>query len=131
MSKKEKLKIDRPLTEVELQLMNVIWSLGPCTVKEVQIEINKERELAYTSIATIMKILENKGILKNTKNDKAHIYTSLVDKVEYEAHSLEHLAENLFHGDSSMMVMRLLDNSNFSQKDLKAIREVLNTRLTK
>ena len=131
MSKKEKLKIDKPLTEVELQLMNVIWSLGPCTVKEVQTEINKERELAYTSIATIMKILETKGILKNTKDDKAHIYTSLVDKVEYEAHSLEHLAENLFHGDSSMMVMRLLDNSNFSQKDLEAIREVLNTRLTK
>jgi predicted transcriptional regulator len=129
---KEKIKkIERPMTEVELQLMNVIWSLGTCTVKEVLTEISKERELAYTSIATIMKILESKGFLKSTKTDKAHTYTTLIPKESYEAQSLEHMAENLFQGDSSMMVMRLLDNSNLSQKDLEDIREVLNTRLKK
>jgi predicted transcriptional regulator len=131
MSKKEKVKIEKPLTEVELQLMNVIWSLQHCTVKEVQIEISKERELAYTSVATIMKILESKGIVKSVKSDKAHLYSPLISKENYEKQSLEHLAENLFQGDSSMMVMRLLDHSNLSQKDLEAIREVLNSRLTK
>jgi predicted transcriptional regulator len=131
MNENEITKIDKPLTEVELQLMNVIWSLEVCTVKEVQTEISKDRELAYTSVATIMKILESKGILKSEKSDKAHIYSPLISKENYETQSLEHLAENLFHGDSSMMVMRLLDNSNLSQKELEAIREVLNSRLTK
>ena len=131
MSAKEKMKIEKPLTEVELQLMNVIWLLGTCTVKEVQTEIFKERELAYTSVATIMKILESKGIVKSEKTDKAHVYTTLISKENYEKQSLEHLAENLFQGDSSMMVMRLLDNSNISQKELDAIREVLNSRLEK
>ena len=131
MLKKEKIKIEKPLTEVELQLMNIIWSLKECTVKDVQTEISKDRELAYTSVATIMKILESKGILKSSKNDKAHIYTSRISKEYYEKHSLEHLAENLFQGDSSMMVMRLLDNSNFSQKDLQAIKEVLQSRILK
>ena len=131
MSAKEKMKIEKPLTEVELQLMNVIWLLGTCTVKEVQTEIFKERELAYTSVATIMKILESKGIVKSEKTDKAHVYTTLISKENYEKQSLEHLAENLFQGDSSMMVMRLLDNSNISQKELEAIREVLNSRLEK
>ena len=131
MSAKEKMKIEKPLTEVELQLMNVIWLLGTCTVKEVQTEIFKERELAYTSVATIMKILESKGIVKSEKTDKAHVYTTLISKENYEKQSLEHLAENLFQGDSSMIVMRLLDNSNISQKELEAIREVLNSRLEK
>lgn len=131
MPEKEKKKIEKPLTEVELQIMNVIWSLNECTVKEVQTEISRERELAYTSVATMMKILESKGILKSVKTDKAHVYTSLISKENYEKQSLEHLADNLFHGDSSMMVMRLLDNSNLSQKDLQAIKEVLNSRLTK
>lgn len=131
MPKKEKLKIDKPLTEVELQLMNVIWSLNECTVKEVQTEISKERELAYTSVATMMKILESKGIIKSSKTDKAHMYASLISKENYEKQSLEHLADNLFHGDSSMMVMRLLDNSNLSKQELEAIREVLNSRISK
>jgi predicted transcriptional regulator len=131
MSAKEKLKIEKPLTEVELQLMNVIWMLNECTVKEVQIEISKERELAYTSVATMMKILESKGIIKSAKSDKAHIYSPLISKENYEKQSLNHLADNLFHGDSSMMVMRLLDNKNLSQADLEAIRVVLNSRLTK
>lgn len=129
MTNKTKPKIEKPLTEVELQLMNVIWALGSCTVKDVQIEISKDRESAYTSIATIMKILETKGIIKSTKNDKAHIYTSLITKESYEAQSLEHLSENLFQGDSSMMVMRLLNDSNLSKKDLMAIRKVLDSRL--
>ena len=125
----KKIKIDKPLTEVELQLMNVVWSLGSCTIKEVQNEINKNRELAYTSIATIMKILETKGIIKSIKDDKAHIYSSLISKEVYEAQSLEHLAQNLFHNDPSMMVMRLLNDSNISKKDLEAIRKVLDTRI--
>ncbi len=125
----KKMKLEKPLTEVELELMNVIWNINPCTVKDVQNELNKDRDLAYTSIATIMKILETKGILKSIKSDKAHIYSPLISKADYEAQSLEHLAENLFQGDPSMMVMRLLNDSNLTKKDLEAIKKVLDTRL--
>jgi len=124
------LKLEKPLTEVELQLMNVIWALGTCTVKEVQTQLSKDRDLAYTSIATIMKILETKGIVKSAKSDKAHVYRPLITKESYEAQTLEHLAENLFQGDPSMMVMRLLNDSNLSKQDLEAIRKVLDSRLS-
>jgi len=76
-----------------------------------------------------MKILETKGILKSIKNDKAHIYSSLISKEAYETQSLDHLAENLFYGDPSMMVMRLLNDANISKKDLEAIRKFLDTRI--
>jgi predicted transcriptional regulator len=127
---KRKIKIDKPLTEAELPLMTAVWALGPCTVKDVQTEVAKEKELAYTSVATIMKILETKGYLKSFKTDKAHTYEALITKDDYEAQSLGHLADNLFAGDHSMMVMRLLNDSHLSKKDLEAIRTVLNSRLS-
>src|SRR4051812_8196031 len=108
MSQTKKQKLEKPLTEVELQVMNAVWVLGACTVKDVQLEISKSRELAYTSIATMMKILEQKKAVKSTKTDKAHIYTALISKEDYETSSLRHLTENLFEGDPTSMVMRLI-----------------------
>ncbi len=129
MSEKRKTKIDKPLTEAELPLMNTIWNLGPCTVKDVLTEVSKEKELAYTSVATIMKILETKGFLKSFKSDKAHTYEALISREEYGSQSLNHLADNIFDGDRSMMVMRLLEAGDLSKKDLEVIRKALNSRL--
>ncbi len=123
-----KKKIERSLTEAELPLMNAVWELGTCTVKDVQTRVASEKELAYTSVATIMKILETKGFLKSFKSDKAHVYEAIISREEYGAHSLDHLADNVFEGDHSQMVMRLLDIANLSQKDLDAIRKALNSR---
>jgi predicted transcriptional regulator len=128
MSEKRKKIIEKPLTEAELPLMNAIWNLGSCTVKDVLAEISKEKELAYTSVATIMKILETKGFLKSSKSDKAHTYDALITREEYGAQSLDHLADNIFDGDRSLMVMRLLGTGNLSKKDLEIIRKVLNSR---
>lgn len=125
---RSKLKLEKPLTEVELQLMNAIWKLGDCTVKEVQQEIAKTRELAYTSIATMMKILEQKGVVKSTKADKAHLYSAVVLKSEYETSSLDHLAKNLFEGDPTSMVMKLLSDSKLSKDEIAAIKKILDQR---
>lgn len=130
MKEKRKFKIEKPLTEAELPLMTAIWTLGSCTVKDVQTEAAKEKELAYTSVATFMKILETKGYIKSFKSDKAHTYEALITREEYEEQSLGLLAENLFDGDHSMMVMRLINDSHLSKKDLEAIRKVLNSRLS-
>jgi predicted transcriptional regulator len=128
MSSRKKIKIEKPLTEVELQLMNAIWTIGDCTVKEVQQEISKTRDLAYTSVATIMKILEQKGILKSMKTDKAHLYSALISKADYETSSLRHLAENLFEGNPTSMVMRLLSDANLSKEELSSIQKILDQR---
>ena len=117
------------LTEVELELMNVVWKLGECTVKVVQSALAPERELAYTSVATMMKILEGKGVVKSRKTERAHLFRPLVERSEYEARSLEYLATNLFEGNPGSMVMRLISEADLSAEELKAIRAVLNERL--
>ena len=129
MAPRKKTRIEKPLTEVELQLMNIIWDLGDCTVKDVQQTLSAERALAYTSVATIMKILEQKGFVESTKNDRVHTYQPLMTRDSYERSSLKHLAHNVFQGDSSSMVMRLLTDSRLSQEELLAIRKILNERL--
>ena len=129
MAQKKRTKLEKVFTEVELELMNAIWDLGECTVKDVQEALPKDRELAYTSVATMMKILEQKGALKSEKKDRAHTYNALVNRAEYEGISLEHLKTNVFGGNPTSMVMRLLDNSDLSQKEIETIRGLLNERL--
>jgi len=129
MTKRNPPKLEKPLTEVELELMHLVWNLGECTVKEVQTALSADRNLAYTSVATIMKILEQKGVLASSKSDRAHTYRPLISRADYEAASLKHLAQNLFQGSPSSMVMRLLDESKLSADELRAIRKLVDERM--
>ena len=131
MSLKKTPAHDRLLTEVELEIMNVIWDGAECTVRDVHEALAKNRPVAYTSVATIMKILEQKNILISKKGDKAHSYFPKVPRTEYEATSLRHLARDVFRGDPTSMMMRLLDESELSTDELKVIRTLLNERLGK
>ena len=129
MTLKKRLKLEKLFTEVELEIMNAIWSLGECTVKEVQESLPAERDLAYTSVATMMKILEQKGALMSEKKDRAHTYKPLISKSEYESMTLQHLKTNVFGGDPTSMVMKLIDESKLSQKEMEAIQILLQERL--
>lgn len=122
------------LTEVELELMQVIWStcekLGSeCTVRDVLDALPKERDLAYTSVATMLKILEQKGFLKSHKLERTLGYSAEVTRDEYEGVSLRHVADNVFQGNPGSMVMKLLNDTELSKEELQNIRALLNERL--
>lgn len=129
MTKKKKAEIDKPLTGVELELMNAVWDLGACTVKEVQLHLKKDRELAYTTVATVLKILEEKGTLESSKGERALVFRPLLSREEYGSLSLRHLAENVFQGNPTSMVMRLLDETKLSREEVQAIKLLLDERL--
>jgi predicted transcriptional regulator len=128
MTPKKKAKPERLLTEVELELMNVIWNLGECTVREVQEALPKERDLAYTSVATMMKILEQKGILVSQPSERAHVYKPLVQRADYESAALRHVTRNVFQGNPASIVMRLLDESDLSKEELERVRALLDEK---
>jgi predicted transcriptional regulator len=132
VQRKKSAKESALLTEVELELMTAVWKRGgECTVKEVQESLPQGRDLAYTSVATVMKILEHKKVLASSKKEKAHVYRALLSKDEYESTTLKHLAQNVFEGDSGSMVMKLLNETDLSADELKAIRSFLNERLAR
>jgi len=117
------------LTEVELEMMRIVWSGGSLTVRDVVDALPKSRDLAYTSVATVLKILENKGFLKSRKQDQALVYVPVVSKAQYESASLRHLARNVFQGDPSSMVMKLLNETNLSRDALEAIKKLIDERV--
>lgn len=125
----KKKRPERLLTEVELEMMNVVWKSDQCTIRSVVDQLPKERRLAYTSVATMMKILEEKGFLTSESHEKTHVFSPVIGKEEYERRTLNHVAEKLFEGSPSSMVMKLLDEADLSREELKAIQKTLEERL--
>jgi BlaI family transcriptional regulator, penicillinase repressor len=115
----------RPLTATELLMMNVIWRLGPCSVTQVREALSEERELAYTSVSTIVRILEQKGFVSSEKAGRGHLYSPAVRKDDYQASSLRHLVSEVFEDTPSLLVQRLLDSDALSDEELARIRTLL------
>ncbi|HAU1604276.1 TPA: BlaI/MecI/CopY family transcriptional regulator [Legionella pneumophila] len=126
MSAKKNSSIhDRLLTEVELELMNIIWSFNKVTIKEVVAHLPKERPLAYTTVATVIKVLEQKGFLECQKNSFAHVFTPMVTKSEYESTCIDHMVANVFDGEPRALIQRLLMARKLQHDDIQAIEEAL------
>lgn len=117
--------IENPLTATELEMMNVIWRLGPCSVRQVVEALRPYRELAYTSVSTIVRILEQKGYVVSLKEGRGHVYRAAVSKQAYQASSLERIVSNVFDGTPALLVQRLLDSQHLSVEELARIRTLL------
>ncbi|MBP7867132.1 MAG: BlaI/MecI/CopY family transcriptional regulator [Acidobacteria bacterium] len=126
---RKKQNTQRLLTEAELEIMNAVWKLGAASVRETMDALGAERKTAYTTVATFMKILENKGFLESRKVYGVLCYTPRVARESYESVSVRHLVKNVFQGEPSALVNRLLDDEGWSPEELRALRDRLR-RLT-
>lgn len=124
-------RIEKPLTATELEMMNVIWRLGPCSVMQVVEQLRPERELAYTSVSTIVRILEQKGYVTSSKEGRGHLYQAAVSKEEYQKSTVQRLVTNVFDNAPALLVRRLLDTESLSADDLDEIRALLRKKGTR
>ena len=120
MSKPEKTT----LTKLELQIMQAIWRLGPSNVAAVQEAL--AQDLAYTTVQTMLNILERKGKLKRTLRGRAFEYSATVSEATASTHAVRDLVDRMFGGSSEELVMSLIKSR---QIDPKKIAE-LSKRLT-
>ena len=114
------------LTDVELELMTILWRIGEGSVASVMTELPEERELAYTSVSTILRILEQKKILKTRKQGRGHIYIPLLSKSDYEAKTVRHVVENVFEGAPVTLIRTLLDTVTLKDEELEELRKIIN-----
>ncbi len=128
---KSKKREKNLLTEVELEFMKTLWELGEGTVRDVMAKLPPSRELAYTSVSTIMRILEQKNFLKSRKEGISYIYTPMITKSYYESLSLNHFVKDLFKNEPVSLVTKLLDDNHMSQEELLEIKEFIETKLEK
>lgn len=121
----KKNQSERLLTETELELMNIIWKLGEGSVADVMTELPKARELAYTSVSTILRILEQKDVLETRKEGRNHIYIPLITKEEYESRTLNHIVDKVFDGTPMALARQLLRSKGLSKDELSELKKLI------
>ena len=118
----------RRLTEVELELMTHLWRLGSGTVNDVIGRLPAGRRLAYTSVSTILRILEKQGIVATRKQGRGHVYVPRIGKEEYESWSVHDLVTRVFEGAPSELVRCLIESRDLTDQELESIRRLLRAR---
>ena len=115
------------LTEGEIRLMDVIWEKGSATVAEVAEALPKELGLAYNTVLTTLRILEEKGYLRHTKSEegRAFRYTAIVGRAEAGRNAVRYLVSRFFRNSPEMLVLNLLEDEDLSEKELDRIRELI------
>jgi predicted transcriptional regulator len=123
--KKEDEAEERLLTGAELDIMNQVWRLGSASVRQTMEALGPDRKVAYTTVATFLRILENKGFLLSRKHYGVLCYTPKVAREAYESVSVRHLVTNVFQGAPAALANRLLDVEAWTPEDLRALRQRL------
>lgn len=113
------------LTEAELRVMNVLWERGDSTVSDVLGALNESLSLSYSTVLTTLRILEQKGYIKHTKNGRAFIYTPVVNSSEARSSALRHLIDRFFNNTPELLVLNVIEQEGLDVDDLKRLKSML------
>jgi predicted transcriptional regulator len=115
------------LTDAELRLMDVVWEKDTATVADVAGALPKELGLAYNTVLTTLRILEEKGYLEHAKakEGRAFVYRPLVGRNEAGQNAVRHLVSRFFRNSPELLVLNLLNDEKLSEKELGRIRQII------
>ena len=111
------------LTPLELEIMHVLWDTGPANVQTVQQRL--ERELAYTTVQTMLNILHKKGKVKRTLKDRAYFYKPAVSRSHVTTQHITDIIDRLFGGSAESLVMSLVEAKHLTPKKLAQLQKLL------
>jgi BlaI family transcriptional regulator, penicillinase repressor len=111
------------LTRLELEIMHVLWETGAANVQTVQQRLG--RELAYTTVQTMLNILHRKGKVKRTLKDRAYFYKPAVSHRQVVRHAMTDIVERLFGGSAESLVMSLVETKQLTPQKLARLQKLL------
>ena len=109
------------LTDQELEIMKVIWDLGSATVRDVYEAILERRKIAYTTVMTMMKILEQKKYLKKNQTERAHVYRPAQPRHKVIGGLVREFVNRVFNGSAEPLLVHLVEEHDLSREDLEEI----------
>lgn len=117
----------RQLTEAEQRLMDILWTLESGTVAEIADALPKNLDLAYNTVLTMMRILEDKGYVRHTKSKegRAFIYRPIVSREQASRSALHHLLGRFFGNSAEALVLNLIESETLSEEERERIRTLL------
>ena len=112
-------------TPAELEILQILWDLGPSPVRVVNKQMNEERSVGYTTTLKTMQIMHQKGLLDREKESRTHIYHPIVKESEVKDQYIDELADSAFKGSAMQLVMHTLGRKQASEEELSAIKELI------
>ncbi len=115
----------RTLTEQELEIMKVIWQLERATVRDVYEALRQRRKIAYTTVMTMMNILEEKGHLKKRAGERAFVYEPAKPRAQVLRAMVRDFVDRVYNGSAQPLLVELVKDRRLSEKDLKEIARLI------
>jgi predicted transcriptional regulator len=116
------------LTDLELEIMKVIWERNSATVREVYEALLAHRKIAYTTVLTMMGVLEQKGRLKKQAGERAYIYQPTEPRDEVVGSMVTDFIKRVFNGSAKPLLVHLAESREIQQEHLDEISELLKTK---
>jgi BlaI family penicillinase repressor len=116
------------LTEQELEIMKIVWERESATVRDVYETLRARRQIAYTTVMTMMRILERKGHVKVSRADRAYVYRPARPRQRVVAEMVREFIDRVFGGAAEPLVQHLLRDRHLSEDDLRQIAALLKSR---
>ncbi len=111
------------MTPLELEIMQVLWETGPATVQTVQRGL--KRELAYTTVQTMLTVLDRKNKVKRVLKDKAHVYKPAVSRTKFTGHAVREFIDRMFGGSAEGLVMNLVQEKHLTPEKLAELHKLI------
>jgi predicted transcriptional regulator len=113
------------LTEQELEIMKVIWERDQATVRDVYESLLERRKIAYTTVMTMMNILEQKKYLRKSAEDRAYIYRPAKPKKQVIKGMVREFVDRVFNGSAEPLLVHLIEDRKLSSKELDEITRMI------
>ncbi len=115
----------RTLTEQELEIMKIVWERGTATVRDVYETLLSRRKIAYTTVMTMMKIMEEKKYLKRRLDGRAYVYEGTRPKKQMIREMVSEFVNRVFNGSAQPLVAHLVEERRLSEQELKQIARMI------
>ena len=113
------------LTDAELRLMKILWARGPSTVGDVVEALPEDEPLAYSTVLTTLRILEQKGYLRHEKAGRAFVYHTVVDRGAARRKALRHVMDRFFNNSPEQLVLGVFESEELDLADLERLKKMI------
>ena len=126
------MKMPKPVpTDLELEILKVVWQRGQATVREVYKDLAAQRKIAYTTVLTMMGVLERKGHLKKSAGERAYIYTPTQPQSQVVQGMVQEFVGRVFDGSLKPLLVHLVEDERIDPAELKEIEALVRERRKK
>src|SRR5689334_2756875 len=112
-------------TAGELEILRVLWSRGPSTVREVQEELSESKSMGYTTVLKLLQIMTAKGTVRRNEEQRAHVYEAQLPAEQTKRQLAGDVLQRVFEGSASQLMMHVLSGRRTSREEIEQLRRLL------